>query len=128
MLLRSAVIKARLLALEEYVGMPRPRGGVTISARLDAQHALLVALSTTRSDMNRRLTAVEDRLTEVEERLSSVDGRLTRVEGRLTGVEMRLTEIENSMGKVLWGMTEIKNMLREQNSPPDQSQPAGPHR
>jgi hypothetical protein len=98
MLLRSAGIKARLSALEEYVGMPKECGGMTLTARIEAQHALLVALNTNQSDMNRRLTNVEE---------------------RLTGVEGRLDRVEDTLGKVLWGVTEIKNMLKDDDGLPD---------
>ena len=89
---RSHTINARLTALEAYVGMPEEPTGMTITARLEAQHSLLLALRTDVSDMNRRLTGIED---------------------RVTGIEGRVTGIEDAMGKVLWGITEIKNRLPE---------------
>jgi hypothetical protein len=94
MLARSHSINARVSALEEYVGQPKEHTGMTITSRLEAQHSLLLAL---RQDQN-------DLRTEMRERFAKVDGRLTNVEGRLTS-------IEDVMGRVLWGITEIKNRL-----------------
>ncbi|WP_067483015.1 hypothetical protein [Actinomadura hibisca] len=110
MVLRNSEIKARLYALENFVGLTEGRGGMTLTARLDAQHDLLLALNQNHADTNRRLIGLEERTT-------SVEGRLTGVEGRLTGVEERLTGVEDVLGKVLWGMTEIKNLLREPGPP-----------
>jgi chromosome segregation ATPase len=111
MLARSHRINARLTALEAYVAMPKEHTGMTLTSRLEAQHSLLLALRADQSETTRRLSNVEDRLTNVEGRLTSVEGRLTNVEGRLTG-------IEDVMGKMLWGMTEIKNLLTPQADPP----------
>jgi hypothetical protein len=110
MLARSHTVHARLSALEAYVGMPEEHTGMTLTSRLEAQHSLLLAVRADHSETHRRLTNVEDRLTNVE-------GRLTSVEGRLTSVEGRLTSIEDVMGKVLWGMTEIKNLLAPGDPP-----------
>ncbi|MGI5164082.1 hypothetical protein ACQEU3_06970 [Spirillospora sp. CA-253888] len=118
MVLRNSEIKARLYALETYVGLTEGRGGMTITARLDAQHDLLLALNQNHADTNRRLTGVEGHLTGVERHLTGVEGHLTGVEGHLTGVQDRLGRLEDSMGKVLWGMTEIKNMLQGPEPPP----------
>jgi hypothetical protein len=78
---------ARLAALEAYVGLPEERTGMTITARLEAQHGLLLALRSDYTDLR------------------------AEMERRFTHVETRLTALEDGMGKVLWGMTEIKNLL-----------------
>jgi hypothetical protein len=83
-------LEARLSALEVYVELPEERTGMTITSRLKAQHDLLVALRAEVSDNSRRLTGVET---------------------RLTGVENRLSSVEDVMGKVLYGITTIKNLL-----------------
>jgi hypothetical protein len=89
MLARSPSINARVSALEAYVGMPKEPTGMTITARLEAQHSLLLAIRADRNDLR----------TEMRERFANVEGRLT--------------DIEVVLGKVLWGMTEIKNRLPE---------------
>jgi hypothetical protein len=94
MLARSHTINARVSALEAYVGLPKEHTSMTITSRLEAQHSLLLAL---RADHN-------DLRTEMRERFAKVEGRLIKVEGRLTG-------IEDAIGKVLWGLTEIKKRL-----------------
>jgi uncharacterized coiled-coil protein SlyX len=122
---RNSGFEARLASLEAYVDMPKePR--VTLTARLDAQHRMLGALSENVSDLGRRmtrvearLTGVEERVTRVEERLTGVEGRLTSVEGRLTRVEVRLEQIEGTIGVILHGVTAIKNMLRPPDDPDD---------
>jgi hypothetical protein len=87
-------IEARVAALEEYVDMPEERTGMTVTARLDAQHNLLVAFRAEftefRDQTNRRLTALEQRIGVLEQRI---------------GV------LEDMIGQVLYGMTEIKRLL-----------------
>jgi hypothetical protein len=98
MLVRTNRFEARLSALEAYVGTPKEPRGMTLTARIEAQNQMLVALSENQSETNRRLT---------------------RLDERMSGVETRLTAVENTLGMVLHGITAIKNMLR----PPDD--PAG---
>jgi hypothetical protein len=97
----STDVGARLSALEAYVDMPNEHTGKTVTGRLDAQHSLLVAF---------RAEFIEFRA-ETNQRLTSVKTRLTSVETRLTSVETQLTEIQDAVGKVLYGLTEIKRRL-----------------
>jgi hypothetical protein len=110
MLARSS-IKTRLSTLEAYVDVPKEPRGMTLTGRPDAQHSLLLALRSDFSDMNRRLTGVEERLTGVEE--------------RLTGVETRLGDVEVTLGTVLYGITEIKNLLRPPGESSEEAPPNG---
>jgi hypothetical protein len=90
MLVWTSGIKARLTALEMYIGEMREPRGMTLTSRLEAQHRMLVALGENQSETNRRLTRVED----------------------------RLTEVESTLGTVLHGITAIKNLLRPPEGPP----------
>ena len=74
---------ARLVALEEYVEMPTERTGMTITGRLEGQHRLLEALHTGMSDLNRQVS----------------------------DLNRRVTNLEDGMGKALYGIAEIKNLL-----------------
>jgi cell division protein FtsB len=110
MLARSTV-KARLSALEVYVGMPKEHTGMTLTSRLEAQHSLLLALRADHSDMRAEMRGlradVNDLRTEMNE-----------VRADVNDLKVRVTRLEDGMGKVLWGITEIKNLLRPQDDPP----------
>ena len=103
MLARSSV-KARVSALEVYVGMPREHTGMTITSRLEAQHSLLLALRADHSDMR---TEMRELRTEMRELRADVND-----------LKERVTRLEDGMGKVLWGITEIKNLLAPPHDPP----------
>ena len=122
MLARTHTIKTRVSALEAYVGTPEEHTGMTITSRLEAQHSLLLALRDDHNDLRRDFNDFRVEMREfrahVEQRFASVESRLTSVEGRLTSVESRLTSIEDVMGKLLWGMTEIKNLLKQPDDSP----------
>ena len=83
MLARSHSINARVSALEAYVGMPEEPTGMTITARLEAQHSLLLAIRDDHNDLR----------------------------AQMRETNRRLTALEDAMGKVLWGITEIKKRL-----------------
>ncbi len=94
-------VNERLSALEAYVGMPKGNTGTTVTARLDAQHRLMLAL---RADYTDFRAEFNDFRTEVNEFRAETNRRLT-------SVETRLTAVEDGIGKVLYGITEIKNRL-----------------
>ncbi|MGH3388302.1 MAG: hypothetical protein ACRDOO_05430 [Actinomadura sp.] len=77
-------IKDRLTRLERLVGAETRPGSMTIISRLDAQHELLQALQRTQSEH----TATFARHTEI------------------------LNEHSAMFGKLLYGMTEIKSLLK----------------
>jgi hypothetical protein len=68
--------------------MPKERTGMTVTARLDGQDRLLRALHTNFTEFRAEFNAF-------------------RAE-----TNQRLTRLEDGMGKVLYGMTEIKNLLK----------------
>lgn len=94
---------ARLAALEAYVGTPKEPSGMTLTARLEAQHQMLIALNENQSEANRRLTRLEE--------------RVTRLEERMTRVEERLDAVEGTLAMVLREVIAIKNMLRPPDDP-----------
>jgi hypothetical protein len=96
MLVRAHRFEARLSALEAYVDSPKEPRGMTLTARIDAQHRMLVAFNESQSETNRRLADLEE---------------------RMSGVERRLTALESSMGMVLHGITAIMNLLRPPEDP-----------
>lgn len=91
----SSDVDARLSALEGYVDMPTERTGMTITSRLDAQHSLLLALRADYTDFRAEFNAFR------------------------TETNRRLSGLEDAMGKVLYGMTEIKNLLQPDDPTPD---------
>lgn len=103
---RNNGLGARLAALEAYVGTPKEPRGMTLTARIEAQHQMLIALGENQSEANRRLTRLEE--------------RMARVEDRLTRVEERLDTLEGTVAMVLREVIAIKNMLR----PPDDEGPS----
>ncbi|HEU5159774.1 MAG TPA: hypothetical protein VFU43_22455 [Streptosporangiaceae bacterium] len=105
----SSDIEARLSALEAYVDVPQGHTGMTVTARLDGQDRLLRALHANSTEFRAEFN---DFRAETNQRLTGVETRLTGVKTRLTGVETRLTEVEDVLGKVLYGITEIKNLLK----------------
>jgi hypothetical protein len=86
-------IKDRLTRLETLVGTETRPGSMTIINRLDAQHALLQALQKTQSEHT----------------------------ATLAGHTAILNEHTAMFGKILYGMTDIKNLLR----PDGASDPGG---
>jgi hypothetical protein len=108
MLARSHRINTRASALEAYVGSPKEHTGMTITGRLEAQHRLLLALRDDHNDLRVQMQAFRAHMEEFR----------AHVEERFTKVESRLTSIEDVMGRVLWGMTEIKNLLKPTDHSP----------
>jgi polyhydroxyalkanoate synthesis regulator phasin len=102
MLARSSV-NARLSALEVYVDMPKETTGMTITGRLDAQHSLLLAMRADMSDFRADLTELRTDVTELRTDVNDLKERVTR--------------LEDGMGKALWGITEIKNLLAPKDGP-----------
>ena len=82
-------IKNRLTRLENLVGTETRPGSMTIINRLDAQHALLQALHKTQAEHTATLA-------------------------EHTAI---LNEHSAMFGKLLYGMTEIKNLLRPDGDP-----------
>ena len=76
---------------------------MTLTARIDAQHRMLVAVNENVSDLSGRVTRLE--------------GRMDRLEGRMTSLEGRMRTLEGSIGVVLHGVTAIKNMLKPPDDP-----------
>jgi ATP phosphoribosyltransferase regulatory subunit HisZ len=70
---------ARLAALEDYIDMPTKRAGMTITARLDAQHSLLEALRADMSDLTRRVTNLEDGMGKALHGITEIKNLLTRL-------------------------------------------------
>jgi hypothetical protein len=76
---------------------------MTLTARMDAQHRMLVAVNENQSELSRRMTRLE--------------GRMDGLEGRMGRLEDRMTSLEGSIGVVLHGVMAIKNMLRPPDDP-----------
>jgi chromosome segregation ATPase len=109
MLVRTSGIKARLTALETYVGEMREPRGMTLTSRLEAQHRMLVALGENQSETNRRLGRLED--------------RVTTLEGHMTSLQTEMRAVRDTLGTVLHGVTAIKNLLRPPDDPPNGTPP-----
>ncbi len=112
---RTSDIKARLSALETYVGEKKESRGMTLTSRIEAQHRMLVALGENQSETNRRLTRVEERVTGLE---TEVRGLRTD----MTALQCEMTEVRGTLGTVLHGVTAIKNLV----TPPDDPAVAPP--
>lgn len=80
-------------------------GIATINARLT--HAEVDI-----SEMNGRLTNVEERLTNVEERLTNVEERLTNVETKVSEMNDRLTNVEERLTNVEYQVAELRTEMR----------------
>jgi uncharacterized coiled-coil protein SlyX len=117
MLVRTSRFEARLAALEVYVDRPKEPRGMTLTARMEAQHRILVAVNENQSDLSRRMTRLEDRMDGLEGRMDRLEGRMDRLEGRMTSLEGRMVTLEDSIGVILHGVTAIKNMLRPPDDP-----------
>lgn len=57
-------------------------------------------LITMKRETNHQLSNMQERLTKVEDQLSNVDHRLTNVEERLSNVENRLTKVEENVAEL----------------------------
>jgi predicted nuclease with TOPRIM domain len=131
MLVRTNGFEARLAVLEAYVDTPKEPRGMTLTARIDAQHRMLVAVSENQSDLTGRMTRLEGRMDRLGERMDRLDGRMDRLDGRMdrldggmdrledrmTSLEGRMRTLEGSVGVVLHGVTAIKNMLKPPDDP-----------
>jgi predicted nuclease with TOPRIM domain len=124
MLVRTSRFEARLAALEVYVDRPKEPRGMTLTARMEAQHRMLVAVNENQSDLSRRMTRLEgrmdglgDRMDRLEGRMDRLEGRMDRLEDRMTSLEGRMATLEDSIGVILHGVTAIKNMLRPPDDP-----------
>jgi hypothetical protein len=117
MLVRTSRFEARLAALEAYVDTPKEPRGMTLTARIDAQHRMLVAVNENVSDLSGRVTRLEGRMDGLEGRMDGLEGRMDRLEGRMTSLEGRMRTLEGSIGVVLHGVTAIKNMLKPPDDP-----------
>jgi predicted nuclease with TOPRIM domain len=117
MLVRTSHFEARLAAIEAYVDRPKEPRGMTLTARMEAQHRILVAVNENQSDLSRRMTRLEDRMDGLEGRMDRLEGRMDRLEGRMTSLEGRMVTLEDSIGVILHGVTAIKNMLRPPDDP-----------
>jgi predicted nuclease with TOPRIM domain len=110
MLVRTSRFEARLAALEAYVDRPKEPRGMTLTARMDAQHRMLVAVNENQSELSSRMTRLEGRMDRLEDRMDRLEDRMDRLEDRMTS-------LEGSIGVVLHGVMAIKNMLRPPDDP-----------
>jgi hypothetical protein len=100
MLTPSSDVQARLSALEEYIEMPAERTGMAVTARLKAQHNLLVALRAELTEFRAEFTNLRAEFHVFRDQTNQ-----------------RLTALEDMLGQVLHGMTDIKRMLAPGGSP-----------
>jgi hypothetical protein len=100
MLTPSSDVQARLSALEEYIEMPAERTGMTVTARLEAQHNLLVAFRTEFIEFRTEFTRFRAEYSVFRDQTIQ-----------------RLTALEDTLGQVLHGMTDIKRLLAPGGSP-----------
>ena len=107
---RNSGFEARLAALEAYVDPPKEPRGMTLTARIEAQHQMLAALNENQSEINHRMTRLEGRM-------DGLEGRMTGVEERLSLVETRLNTIEGTLRLILHEVAALKNMLRPPDDP-----------
>jgi hypothetical protein len=81
--------------------MPAERTGMTVTARLNAQHNVLTAFRAEFTDFRAEFNVFRD-----------------QTNRRLTALEQRMSALEDMIGQVLYGMTEIKRLLGQGHGSP----------